>query len=101
MEFKRPLLKLVMILACFITFPAIALAAPVKVAILPFIIKAAGDHADLRKNITELLNYRLAREGEVDILPSWQTAEAVKSAQGLSGDSLAYTAGCRPALRKP
>ena len=95
MKFKRPLLILVMILACFIAFPAIVLAAPVKVAILPFTIKAAGDHADLRKNITDLLNYRLAREGEVEIMPSSQTAEAVKSVQGLSGDSLALMTAAR------
>jgi hypothetical protein len=94
-RFKRTLSKFLMILACFISLPTIALAAPVKVAILPFTIKANGDHADLQKNIAELLNYRLAREGAVEILPSSQTAEAVKSVQGLSGDSLALMAAAR------
>lgn len=95
MKFKRPLLKFVMIFACFIILPAIVLAAPVKVAIFPFTIKAAGDHADLRKHIAELLNYRLAREGEVEILQSSQIAEAIKSVQGLSGDGLALMAAAR------
>lgn len=95
MRFKRTLSKFLMILACFISLPTIALAAPVKVAIIPFTIKANGDHADLQKNIAELLNYRLAREGAVEILPYSQTVEAVKSVQGLAGDGLALMAAAR------
>ncbi len=77
------------ILFCLMFLPAIAAAAPAKVAVLPFTINSDKDYTFLQKGIVEMLSSRLASPGKVEVLDPIATTSAMAEAKGLSGDKLA------------
>jgi TolB-like protein len=74
-------------LTLLITVPA--LAAPLKVAILPFQINAEKDYTFLQKGIVDMLASRLALPGKTEIVDPLTTSQALESAKGFTGDNLA------------
>lgn len=89
MKARTLIFKHLMIFFCLLSLPALSNAAAVRVAILPFDVQAGKDHVLLQKHITDLLTYRLAKAGGVEIIAPKAAADASKSMKGLSGDSLA------------
>ncbi|MBI5552566.1 MAG: VCBS repeat-containing protein [Desulfobacterales bacterium] len=77
------------ILFGLLLLPAIAAAAPAKVAVLPFAIHSDKDYTFLQKGIVEMLSSRLASPGKVEVLDPIATTNAMAEAKGLSGDKLA------------
>ncbi len=89
----RNLIRLFVALA-FLS-PLVALAAPVKVAILPFQIHADKDYTFLQKGIVDMLSSRLAVPGKTEIIDPLTTSQAVESIKGFSGDNLALMAAAK------
>jgi TolB-like protein len=87
--------KLLILLLCAICMPGMALAQPVKVAILPFAMHAEKDYGFLQKGIVEMLTSRLSAPGKVTVVDQVSTAQAVASAEGLGGESLALLVGAK------
>lgn len=77
------------VLVCLLWFAAASAAAATKLAFIPFKIETGKADAQLQKNIVDLLTFRMTDAGQVDVIDPDMTADAVKSIQGLSGDSLA------------
>ncbi len=69
--------------------PAMAAAAPAKVAILPFAIHSDKDYGFLQKGIVEMLTSRLSAPGKVEVIDPVVTEKALAEAKGLTGDKLA------------
>ena len=89
-KFFRPFVLLLAIL-----IPASVMAAPVRVAILPFQIHADKDYGFLQKGIVDMLSSRLALPGRTEIIDPLATAQALESIQGFSGDNLALMAAAK------
>ena len=85
--------RLITLILALLCLPALALAAPAKVAIIPFQINAQKDYEFLKKGIAEMLASRLSQADKVVIIDSASTAQAVEGAKSLSGDSLALKVG--------
>jgi TolB-like protein len=73
--------------------PAIALAAPAKIAIIPFQINAEKEYDFLRKGIVQMLASRLSQADKVEVIDSTATDQAVNAAKGVTGDGLALHVG--------
>ncbi len=76
-------------IGCFLGMLSVSADAATKVAVLPFNIQVKKAEALLQKNIVDLLTYRLAKTGTVEIIDPDSITDALKSLRGLSGDGLA------------
>jgi len=85
------LLTLTTLLFLFTTTPA--LAAPSRVAILPFDMHAEKDLTFLQEGILDMLGSRLAWKDKVEVINENETKAALESIQGFEGESRALLAG--------
>lgn len=86
-------IRLTSIAMAFLCLPVIALAAPAKIAIIPFQINAEKEYDFLRKGIVQMLSSRLSRPDKVEVIDSAATDQAVNTVKGVSGDELALRVG--------
>ncbi len=70
------------------------LAATTRIAIVPFQINAEKDYTFLQKGIVQMLTSRLSSD-DVAVVDPIATDKAVKSVEGMTGDSLALMAGAK------
>lgn len=70
-----------------------ALAAPARVAILPFNINAEKDMTFLQEGILDMLGSRLAWQDKVDVIDENETKSALASVEGFEGESRALLVG--------
>ena len=70
-----------------------ALAAPARVAILPFDINAEKDLTFLREGILDMLGSRLAWRDKVEVINENETKVALSSVEGFEGESRALLVG--------
>ena len=70
-----------------------ALAAPVRVAILPFDINAEKDLTFLQEGIMDMLGSRLAWRDKVEVINKNETKSALASVEGFDGESRALLVG--------
>lgn len=87
---KIKILTVVFLLLCLAT-PV--LAAPVRVAILPFEINADKDLTFLQEGILDMLGSRLTWRDKVTVINKNETKAALKSVEGFYGESLALLVG--------
>lgn len=88
-------IRLTSIVITLLCLPAFALAAPAKIAIIPFQINAEKDYDFLKKGIVQMLGSRLSQGDKVVVIDSASTARAFNAAtgKGVSGDGLALQVG--------
>jgi TolB-like protein len=70
-----------------------AIAAPVRVAVLPFDINAEKDLTFLQEGILDMLGSRLAWQDKVDVINENETKAALASVEGFQGESRALLVG--------
>jgi TolB-like protein len=87
--------KWILILVGVLVVPVCAMAAPAKVAILPFSIHADKDYAFLQKGVVEMLTSRLSAPEKVEVIDPLATAQALEGLRGQSGDALALAAAAQ------
>jgi TolB-like protein len=96
---KNPLRKLIRITTPFLTglllfcIATPALAAPARVAILPFEINAEKDMTFLQEGILDMLGSRLAWHEKVEVINENETKAALASVDGFDGESRALLVG--------
>ncbi len=79
---------------CLLLFTAApVLAAPARVAILPFDINAEKDLAFLQEGILDMLGSRLAWREKVDVINKKETKTVMASVEGFDGESRALLVG--------
>ena len=86
---------LVIVLLLFVCLSAPALAAPARVAILPFEMNAATDLAFLQEGILDMLGSRLSWHEKVEVIDKNETRAAVAAVEGFEGESRALLVGGR------
>ena len=89
------LYKIFIYIVLFSIIPTIAMAEPVKIAILPFAIHADKDYTFLQEGIVQMLTSRLSDPGKVTVIDPVATDEAVAAAQKASGDDLVRQVGLK------
>jgi TolB-like protein len=72
-----------------------ALAAPIRVAILPFETHAEKDLTFLQEGIMDMLGSRLAYKDQVEVIGKNETRSALDSVEGFVGESRALLVGGR------
>jgi TolB-like protein len=70
-----------------------AIAAPARVAILPFDINAEKDMTFLQEGIMDMLGSRLAWQDKVEVISKNETKAALASVEGFGGESRALLVG--------
>ncbi|BBO76407.1 hypothetical protein DSCW_38240 [Desulfosarcina widdelii] len=85
------LLALIPLLFLFVAAPT--LAAPSRVAILPFDMHAEKDLTFLQEGILDMLGSRLAWKDKVEVINENETKAALESIEGFEGESRALLAG--------
>ncbi|MBR9987508.1 MAG: VCBS repeat-containing protein [Desulfosarcina sp.] len=80
------------VLMCAITATP-ALAAPARVAILPFAINAEKDMTFLQEGIMDMLGSRLAWRDKVEVINKNETKAALATVEGIDGESRALLVG--------
>ncbi len=83
----------IIVITILLLLPLKAMAAPVKVAILPFNILAEKDYSFLKKGIVDMLSSRLSDPGKVEVIDPVDVGNALEGIKGLSGDNLALQVG--------
>lgn len=71
------------------------IAAPVRVAVLPFDMHAEKDITFLREGILDMIQSRIASKDQVKVIRESETSSALEKADGLEGESRALLAGAR------
>lgn len=84
---------LAVLMMLFFVSASSALAAPAKVAILPFDVHDKTDMAFLQEGILDMLGSRLAWQDNVEIINKSRTRAALASVEGFDGDSRALLLG--------
>ena len=90
-KLTRIILLLMAILLLFTTAPAVA--APARVAILPFDVNAEKDMTFLQEGILDMLGSRLAWRDKVEVISENETKAALASVDGFDGESRALLVG--------
>lgn len=85
------ILGLLLPLLCLTAAPA--LAAPTRVAILPFEINAEKDLSYLQQGILDMLSSRLAWRDKVEVIDKAEVKQAMDTAAGFEGESRALLIG--------
>ncbi len=93
MKFKVSIMST--LLCGLLLLPAAALAAPAKVAVIPFTIHSDRDYTFLQKGIVEMLTSRLSAPEKVQVIDPVSTEQAVAKESGLSGDKKAAAVGAK------
>ncbi|WP_319405658.1 VCBS repeat-containing protein [uncultured Desulfosarcina sp.] len=88
---RNTLLTLFSLLLLFAAAPA--LAAPARVAILPFDVHAEKDMTFLQEGILDMLGSRLAWQDKVEVINKSETKAALASVEGFDGQSRALLVG--------
>ncbi|WP_319523175.1 FG-GAP-like repeat-containing protein [uncultured Desulfosarcina sp.] len=87
----RSIILLIVTLLIFMSAPV--LAAPSRVAILPFDMHAEKDLTFLQEGILDMLGSRLAWKDKVEVINKNETKAAFESIEGFDGESRALLAG--------
>jgi TolB-like protein len=80
-----------LLLLCLTTAPT--LAAPTRVAILPFEVNAENDLTYLQEGILDMLSSRLAWRDKVEVINKAEVKQALDTAAGFEGESRALLIG--------
>jgi TolB-like protein len=72
-----------------------ALAAPARVAILPFDMHAEKDLTFLQEGIMDMLGSRIAYQDQVEVISKSETRAALESVKGFQGESRALLIGAK------
>jgi len=88
---QRPILAVLALVLCFTAAPA--LAAPMRVAILPFEVNAENDLTYLQEGILDMLASRLAWKDKVEVINKAEVKSALDAAGGFEGESRALLIG--------
>ena len=86
------IILLLMAILLLIT-PALAAAAPARVAILPFDVNAEKDMTYLQEGIMDMLGSRLAWRDKVAVISKNETKAALATVEGFDGESRALLVG--------
>ena len=91
----RLISKTLLAIFCLLLFftAAPVLAAPARVAILPFDVNAEKDLTFLQEGILDMLASRLAWQDKVDVINENETKAAVAAVEGFDGESRALLVG--------
>ena len=88
---RNTILAIFSLLLLYVATPAIA--APARVAVLPFDINAEKDMTFLREGILDMLGSRLAWPDKVKVISENETKAALASVEGFDGESRALLVG--------